>query len=194
VGLKKQLHFLILTKLLIMRTLILNLLFFVSLPILSQKNVNMEFCEYLINQNSLNIKINFDTTNVKTLIDTLKKYVIEKKQLELPTNCSTYNLNLSDDLNDYMICFTGSFLNMGTLLYYHFPIEGEFDKNLAYSKFDEYIKNNYNLDFLPYTRVYCDIFEFENENITTIYNPNDFTETKIKETTNNYFIFFISYL
>jgi len=177
-----------------MRILILNLIFLVSFPILSQTSINVEFCEYIVNQNSLNTKINFDTTKVKILIDTLKKYVIEKKQLELPINCSTYNSNLSDDLNDYMNCFTGSFLSFGILLYYHFPIEGECDKNLVFSNFNEYIKNNYNLDLLPYTRVYCDIFEFEHENITTIYNPDDFTETKIKETTNNYFIFFISYL
>jgi len=177
-----------------MRILILNVLFLISFPILSQTNINLEFCEYLITQNSLSGKINFDTTRVKTLIDTLKKYVIEKKRLELPTNCKTYGSNLSDDLNDYMICFTGSFLNMGKLLYYRFPIEGEFDKNLVFSNFNEYIKNNYNLDFLQYTSVYCDIFEFEHEDISTIYNPDDLTETKIKETTNNYFIFFISYL
>ena len=133
---------------------------------------------------------------LKYKIEQLDKKIqdTEKKQLELPINCSTYNSNLSDDLNDYMNCFTGSFLSVGTLLYYHFPIEGEYDKNLVFSNFNEYIKNNYNLDYLPYTRVYCDIFEFEHENITTIYNPDDYTETKIKETTNNYFIFFISYL
>lgn len=177
-----------------MKNLIFSILFLISAPIFSQTNINTEFCNYLIEQNSLNTKINFDSTKVKILIDTLKNYVIEKKQLELPTSCNTYGFNLSDDLNDYMNCFTGSFLNIGTLLYYHFPVEDGVDKNLLFSNFNKYIRNNYNLDYLTHTKVYCDIFEFEHEKVTTIYNPDDFTETKIKETTNNYFIFFISYL
>ena len=44
----------------------------------SQTNLNIDFCDFLYKKNSINHKIDFDTTNVKILIDTLKNYIIEK--------------------------------------------------------------------------------------------------------------------
>jgi hypothetical protein len=157
----------------------------------SQTNLNMDFCDFLYKKNSINHKIDFDTTNVKILIDTLKNYIIEKKKLEFPEIC---NHSILSDLNDYMFCFTNSFLHYGKLLYIHFPIEEDFSQDVIFSKFEEFIKSNSNLEKLLSAKVYCDIFKFNHEFTTTLINADDYTITEIKKTTNNYFIFFISYL
>lgn len=162
----------------------------ISLPILSQSNI--EFCQYLSKQNKIQT-LNFDSSKVKIMIDSFKNYVIQNKNPELPKICNKDTLFLPD-LNDYMRCFTNHQLDIGTLLYHHFEYDDKINKEYIYLKFNQFILNNYNLDYLPYVKVYCDIFQFENETISTIYNPDDLIVQEIKEVTNNYFIFFIAYL
>lgn len=174
-----------------MKITLISILFFIGLPLFSQTNLNIDFCNYLYKNNSINRKIDFDTTKVKILIDTLKNYVIQKKRLELPEICNESSIS---DLNDYMTCFTNSFLHYGKLLYIHFPIEEGFNRDVIFSKFAEYIKSNSDLEKILSTKIYCDIFKFNHEFIINSINPDDYTITEIKKTTNNYFIFFISYL
>lgn len=174
-----------------MKFVLISFLFVIGLPLFSQTNLNIDFCNYLYKNNSINYKIDFDTTKVKSLIDTLKNYVIKKNSLEFPKVC---NESSDSDLNDYMLCFTNSFLHYGKLLYVHFPIEDGDKIDFIFSKFADYIKSNSDLNKLLSNKIYCDIFKFNHEFVTTLINPDDYTITEIKKTTNNYFIFFISYL
>ena len=59
-----------------MKIILVSFLFLIGLPLFSQTNLNVDFCNFLYKNNSINHKIDFDKTNVKSLIDTLKNYVI----------------------------------------------------------------------------------------------------------------------
>lgn len=176
-----------------MKNLFLSLMLVLSSIAFSQKNINLEFYDYLVDGKYIDVKTKYDSNNVKTLIDSLKNYVIEKKRLELPKVCNQTNSYILD-LNDYMNCFAGSFLESGTLMYYHFPIEGEFNKEEVFSKFEKYISENMVDEVTPGFKVYFDIFNFEHEITTSFADPINFISYETKETTNNCFIFFIIYL
>jgi hypothetical protein len=176
-----------------MRNLLLFLLLVNYSIVYSQKKINIDFYDYVVSENYINKNVKFDSSFVKPLIDTLKSYVVDKKRLDLPKLCNRTDSYISD-LNDYMMCFTSSFLQDGLLLYNHFPIEENLTRKEMFSKFGDYIKENMTKHLSPDFKVYIDIFEFEHEIITYFVDPINLISYETKETTNNCFMFFIIYL